>query len=71
MTASFTPALGHAALSGLYDPAIALLTRERLWRARLLDEVAPSPGETIIDLGCGTGSLALAMARRAPEARIM
>ena len=49
MTASFTPALGHAALSGLYDPAIALLTRERLWRARLLDEVAPSPGETITE----------------------
>ncbi len=71
MTASFTPALGHAALSGLYDPAIALLTRERLWRARLLDQVAPSPGETIIDLGCGTGSFALAMAQRAPEARII
>ena len=71
MTASFTPALGHAALSGLYDPAIALLTRERLWRARLLDEVAPSPGETIIDLGCGTGSFAVSLARRAPDARII
>jgi ubiquinone/menaquinone biosynthesis C-methylase UbiE len=71
VTADFTPALGHAALSGLYDPAIALLTRERRWRARLLDQVAPASGETIIDLGCGTGSLALAMAQRAPEARII
>jgi len=71
VTASFTPALGHTALSGLYDPAIALLTREPLWRSRLLEQVAPSPGETIIDLGCGTGSLTLAMARRAPEARII
>lgn len=70
MTASFTPALGHAALSGLYDPAIAILTRERLWRSRLLEQVAPSPGETIIDLGCGTGSFAIAMANRAPAARI-
>ena len=41
MTAGFTPALGHAALSGFYDPAIALLTRERTWRARLLDQVDP------------------------------
>ena len=71
MTASFTPALGHAALSGLYDPAIALLTRERAWRARLLDQVDPEAGETIIDLGCGTGSFAVSLARRAPDARII
>ncbi|WP_298161974.1 class I SAM-dependent methyltransferase [Brevundimonas sp.] len=71
MTASFTPALGHAALSGFYDPAIALLTRERVWRARLLDQVAPKPGETIIDLGCGTGSFAVSLAQRAPGARII
>jgi ubiquinone/menaquinone biosynthesis C-methylase UbiE len=70
MNEGFTPALGHAWLSGLYDPAIALLTRERVWRKRLLDQVAPTPGETIIDLGCGTGSFALAMARRAPGAQI-
>jgi len=70
VTANFTPALGHTALSGLYDPAIALLTREPLWRSRLLEQVAPSPGETIIDLGCGTGSFAIAMANRAPDARI-
>lgn len=71
MTASFTPALGHAALSGLYDPAIAVLTRERVWRARLLDRVAPKPGETIIDLGCGTGSFAVCLAQRAPGARVI
>ncbi len=71
MTASFTPALGHAALSGLYDPAIALLTRERVWRARLLDLVEPRAGETLIDLGCGTGSFAVSLARRAPGARVV
>ncbi|WP_313040919.1 MULTISPECIES: class I SAM-dependent methyltransferase [Brevundimonas] len=71
MSASFTPALGHAALSGLYDPAIALLTRERTWRARLLDQVDPYPGETLVDLGCGTGSFAVSLARRAPGARVV
>ena len=63
MTAGFTPALGHAALSGFYDPAIALLTRERTWRARLLDQVDPRSEETVIDLGCGTGSFAVSLAR--------
>ena len=71
MTASFTPALGHAALSGFYDPVITMLTRERVWRARLLDQVAPQPGETVIDLGCGTGSCAVSLAQRAPGARIV
>ena len=71
MTESFTPALGHAWLSGLYDPAIALLTRERVWRARLLDQVAPATGETIVDLGCGTGSFAVSLAQRAPGARVI
>ena len=71
MTGTFTPALGHAALSSLYDPAIALLTRERVWRARLLDQVNPHPGETLVDLGCGTGSFAVSLARRAPGARVV
>nr|WP_280644160.1 class I SAM-dependent methyltransferase [Brevundimonas alba] len=47
------------------------MTRERVWRARLLDQVAPKPGETIVDLGCGTGSFAVGLARRAPGARII
>jgi len=71
VTGTFTPALGHAALSSLYDPAIALLTRERVWRARLLDQVNPHPGETLVDLGCGTGSFAVSLARRAPGARVV
>ncbi|MDP3801983.1 MAG: class I SAM-dependent methyltransferase [Brevundimonas sp.] len=47
------------------------MTRERVWRARLLDQVAPKPGETIIDLGCGTGSFAVSLAQRAPGACII
>lgn len=71
MTGTFTPALGHPALSAFYDPAIALLTRERVWRARLLEQVAPKSGETIVDLGCGTGSFAVSLAQRAPGTRII
>lgn len=67
----FTPALGRAGLTGAYDLAIRLLTRERTWRTALLEQVAPRDGETIIDVGCGTGSFAILMKQLAPEARII
>ena len=69
-TAKFTPALGYASLTPLYDFVIRLLTREQHWRAQLLKQVAPKSGEAILDVGCGTGTFALELKRRAPEARV-
>ena len=68
---TFTPALGRSGLTGAYDLAIRLLTRERAWRTALLEQVAPRDGEAIIDVGCGTGSFAILMKQRAPAARIV
>jgi len=56
---SFTPALGYSVLTPLYDFAIATLTREEVWRSKLVTCVAPKAGERILDVGCGTGSLAI------------
>lgn len=69
--ASFTPAAGYSALTPVYDLAIRLLTRERQWRDALLDQVSPRPGQIILDVGCGTGTLAVLLKRRAPGARIV
>lgn len=68
---AFTPALGSGSLTGAYDLAIRLLTRERRWREGLLAQVAPGSGETILDVGCGTGSLAIMLKRAAPGARVI
>ena len=68
---AFTPALGRNGLSGVYDLAIALLTRERVWRTALLEQVGPRAGDAIVDVGCGTGTFAIMLKQAAPEARIV
>jgi ubiquinone/menaquinone biosynthesis C-methylase UbiE len=67
---TFTPATGRFALTGLYDSMI-VLTRERLWRGLVAMHAGPRPGEVIVDVGCGTGSLALLLQRLEPAARIV
>ncbi|MBA3670232.1 MAG: class I SAM-dependent methyltransferase [Sphingomonas sp.] len=68
---AFTPALGRAELTGLYDLAVKFLTREHIWRAALLAQLAPHDGESIIDVGCGTGTFAILVKKAAPKARIV
>ena len=55
----FTPALGYRFLTPLYDLAISLLTREQYWRGKFVEMVEPKHGDRILDVGCGTGSLAI------------
>lgn len=66
----YLPALRFRALTRFYDPVIALTTRERTFRERLASVAAPRAGELVLDVGCGTGSLAAMLADRAPGARI-
>ena len=63
------PALGKDWLTSLYDPVVRFTTRERRFKARLLDLLAPQPGERILDLASGTGTFVVAVGGRAPAAR--
>ena len=56
--------------SGSYDESAVLTARLRQQMIDRLDWIAFTP-ETILDLGCGTGHAALALAGRWPEARVI
>jgi ubiquinone/menaquinone biosynthesis C-methylase UbiE len=65
------PALGRDSLTALYDPALKLLTRERAFKQRLLAQAALSDGIEVLDLACGTGTLAVWAKQRIPGANLV
>lgn len=65
----FIPAAGRRWLLPLYDPMIALLTRERRWRGEILKSLDLEPGDIVVDVGCGTGTLAIMAKEQVPQAR--
>jgi ubiquinone/menaquinone biosynthesis C-methylase UbiE len=71
--ARYVPAAGRPALTRLYDPVLALTTRERRFRAMLRDQVLRNlpPDATVIDVGCGTGTFAITLAAARPDAQVI
>jgi ubiquinone/menaquinone biosynthesis C-methylase UbiE len=67
----YLPALRFPALTRIYDPAVRLSTRESLFKRLLIDQASPAPGQRILDLGCGTGTLAIQIKQREPGAEVI
>jgi SAM-dependent methyltransferase len=67
----YVPALGREWLTRLYDPVVKFTTREGAFKDRLLGQADLSGPAHVLDLGCGTGTLAILMKERLPEAGIV
>jgi SAM-dependent methyltransferase len=65
--ARYIPALRFEWLTGLYDPLVRLTTREGELKRRIADALEVAPGGRVLDLACGTGTLALMIAGSNPE----
>src|SRR4051794_19085941 len=66
----FVPALRFDALTRVYDPVVALTSRESAFKRRLLAHARVKNGEAVLDLACGTGTLAIEIKKNKPKAQV-
>lgn len=67
----YLPAAGKHWLLPLYDPLLALLTGERRWRGQIIASLDLRAGDRVVDVGCGTGTLAVMAKQAEPGAEIV
>ena len=63
---AFLPAAGHDLFLPIYDPLTRLLGFDRA-RQALVEQAGLEPHQRVLDVGCGTGTLAVLVKRRYPS----
>ncbi|MCM2310444.1 MAG: methyltransferase domain-containing protein [Steroidobacteraceae bacterium] len=63
----YVPALGHDWLTPCYDVIVGVTTRERLFKRALIEQARLEPGQRVLDLASGTGTLAIWMKQQQPS----
>lgn len=66
----YIPPLKYHWLTRFYDPLVRLSTREKAFKQALLRQAAPRAGDQVLDLGCGTATLTIALAKAYPMATV-
>jgi ubiquinone/menaquinone biosynthesis C-methylase UbiE len=66
----YLPAMGHDRLLPLYDPLQRLLGMESVHR-QLVYRARIQPAQRILEIGCGTGNLAILIKRLHPDAEMV
>jgi ubiquinone/menaquinone biosynthesis C-methylase UbiE len=66
---AYLPAAGRDAFLWLYDPLTRLLGAHKVYRS-LIDQAALGPGQRVLDVGCGTGTVAVMMKRLHPAVEV-
>lgn len=69
-TRTYLPAAGHDWSLPLYDPIVKLLGGDKARRV-LLAHAALRPGYRVLDIGCGTGTLATLIKRFHPDVEVV
>lgn len=69
--ADFVPALRFSWATSLYDAAIRLFTRENGLRCKTVELVQQTRPGRVLEAGCGTGSLTVALSKALPDIEIV
>lgn len=69
-TADYVPALGFRRLTPYYDAVVGVTTREQVFKRALIAQADIAPGHQVLDLACGTGTLAIWLKQGEPSARV-
>ena len=67
----YVPALRFHFLTPLYDVVVGATTREGTFKTNLVTQACIQPEQRVLDLACGTGTLAIWLKQSCPEAEIV
>ena len=67
---NYLPALRFEFLTRFYDPLVRFTTRESTFKRSLISQADLQNGQVLLDLACGTGTLAVALKKNVPAAQV-
>jgi ubiquinone/menaquinone biosynthesis C-methylase UbiE len=70
-SAKYIPAVSFDWLTPLYDPIMQVFMPEKAFKRCLVEQMRIEKGHRVLDLGCGTATLAILIKKAHPDAEIV